>query len=108
MEHKTITFFDGTLQDLLSEEYGGEEVFGEEVVIVELLLGCDACDIIFTTTDEDFESVDKIVSDLIKLKPFRVVSGYSYYNYKGVKLVYNYVEGGLVTLFINKVDKDFL
>ena len=104
-----MEYFEGTLADLLKEEYGGEDCYGEDNKVISKLLFEKPENIIFTTSDIDLEAVDALTVYLFKEGSdyFEAIDSNFYLSIKlGFRFVYEYAEGGLSTFFISKRDKE--
>jgi len=89
----------------LLDDFGGEEVFGEQNKAIESLLGAKASDIVFVTSDDDMEATDKISNLIGEDKEIKTLENCSLYDLKGMKVVRNYADGGLLAFFVKKSDK---
>jgi len=100
----------GTYADLLTEEYGGMEVYGEEWKAVKELLGVEKPEEIIITTDEDGEKEDydrfNRIHDLfpISISLNNNHENYSLHEIEGVRFVFSY--GPIYVIFIKAVDRE--
>lgn len=101
---------DGCYAMLLTDAYGGVEIFGEEWEILSKLFETDKPEEITLTTDEDVEdhvSYDRFRELVKQIEGSPVLKSeidYPLYDFNGVHIVV-YHEG-LVTLFLKVVDKE--
>jgi len=87
----------GSYADLLTDDYGGYEVYGEEWKILQKLFETDKPEEIIFTCDQDVDSpeeykdFDKLQEEIQALpelcKEDYPDGGYTMYDFKGVKLV---------------------
>lgn len=102
----------GTLSDMLLDEFGGEEVFAEEIETVKFFLNAESDEIVFTTSDDDFTTCCEIEelmnAPFSKVDVAEVKEGYQLCEVDGFRFVHNYAEGGLISIFVRANDKDKL
>jgi hypothetical protein len=103
-----MEYFDGKLSDLLTTEYGGEEVFGESVREIVRLFNVPSNTILFTTSDLDFEGVTAFTNYIFDngIELIRVGS-LGFYDKLIFKFIWEYSEGGLTTIFIPEWQKEY-
>ena len=99
----------GTYAELLTEVFGGIEVFGDEYEVLKNLLEVETAEEIIFTTEEDgdYTKFNLILEQIYKtseIKESEVGDGYTLYEFMGVRLV---VTGYPISIiFIKTCDRE--
>jgi hypothetical protein len=102
-----MKYFEGTLASLLTEEYGGVEIFGEEYDIVCSHLKEKPEEIIFTTSGDEFEIFQELSNYVLGLD-VNAVEGVINIDGIQVSIPFNFCFSfgeGIQAAFIRKLDK---
>ena len=91
------------------EEYLGEFFYESEKTEYEEWFGVSVNEILFTTSDDDYDFITKVIDYITIEKPIKVNRSELFFNVDGYfNFTYTYHEGGLSEIKFRKVDKELL
>lgn len=102
----------GSYALLLTEEYGGEEVFGKEWVILKKMFEVENPEEIILTTEEDgdledyerFNHIWEVLRSLVPVMEVLEEGGYNMYEFEGLRFIFHY--DSIAVIYLKAVDRE--
>jgi hypothetical protein len=89
------------------EEYLGKDLYTEEKIMYKEWFGVDVSEILFTTSDDDYDFMTKVLVYMDTATPIKVVNYERFYiTDGGFKFTYYYHDGGLCEVKFRESDKE--